>query len=66
MSQESRILRYLERGRSLTPLEALHRFNCWRLSGRIYDLRREGHNIASFAIKTPSGKRIACYRIVKP
>ena len=33
-------------GGSITPLEALRDFGCYRLASRISDLRREGLNIA--------------------
>jgi len=41
MSQKERIKKYLESGKGLTPLGALKLFGCFRLSGRIFDLRRE-------------------------
>ena len=45
MTQKALILKHLLRGMSLTPLEALNRFGCFRLGARIYDLRREGYTI---------------------
>ena len=48
MSQEKAILKYLEtHRRGLTPLDALRKFNCFRLSGRIYDLRQMGYKIST-------------------
>ena len=48
MSQEKAILKYLEtHRRGLTPLDALRKFNCFRLSGRIYDLRQMGYRIST-------------------
>lgn len=44
-SQNAKILAYLESGRSITPIEALNMFDCFRLSARIKDLRNEGHLI---------------------
>ena len=38
-SQSEQILKYLQAGNALTPLEALRKFNCLRLGVRIYDLR---------------------------
>lgn len=64
-SQEKRILAWLQEGLPLTPLMALNQFYCLRLSGRIYDLRKKGHNIQKEIIKTPSGKRIAQYFLPK-
>ena len=46
-TQNKRIEAYLMSGRTLTPLDALHEFNCFRLSARIYDLRKRGLDIES-------------------
>ena len=39
-TQNLQILGYLKKGKPITPLEALEKFGCWRLSARIYDLRK--------------------------
>jgi len=65
MSQEKQILHYLKAGHKLTPLEALKRFGCLRLSGRVYDLRRAGHKIVSDIIEVSDGKHVAQYRLEK-
>lgn len=65
MSQENAILEYLLAGNSITPLESLTRFGCFRLGARIYDLCQAGHNIESTMIKI-NGKRVASYRYAKP
>lgn len=39
-SQTKKILRYLLDGNSITPLEALDRFNCMRLGARIKDIKK--------------------------
>ena len=44
-SQNAQILRWLKKGRSLTPRKALLLFDCFRLSARIYDLRDAGYDI---------------------
>jgi hypothetical protein len=44
-SQVELILHHLKTGKSLTPIQALQSFGCFRLSARIWDLRNEGHNI---------------------
>lgn len=62
-SQNSRILRWLESGRRITPLVALERFRCMRLAGRIYELRGHGYPIEQKMVPTPSGKHVAEYRI---
>ena len=61
-TQNQAILAYLETGARLTPLEALERFGCFRLSGRILELRRQGWNIASELIQVGQ-KRVAQYRL---
>lgn len=64
LSQGEQILQYLKGGHTLTTLEALNYFNCFRLASRISDLRREGHPIVSDMIKTSSSKkRVARYRL---
>ena len=45
LSQEEMILNYLQKGNRLTPIKALLKFDCMRLSGRIFDLRCKGWNI---------------------
>lgn len=55
-SQSDQILAHLQRGRTLTQLDALNLFGCFRLGARIWDLRRRGHRIESRTIETPSGK----------
>lgn len=45
MSQTTQILQALERGETLTPIDALNRFGCFRLGARVYDLRKMGYNI---------------------
>lgn len=46
VSQEKQILKYLKtHKKGITPLDALRLFGCMRLSGRIFNLREEGHDI---------------------
>ena len=47
MSQNKQILNYLLSGKKLTPITALNKFGCFRLSARILDLRKEGHNLTT-------------------
>lgn len=60
-SQERQILAYLKSGKTLTPIQALEMFGCFRLGARIFDLKDKGHDIKTTMIKTYSGKRIARY-----
>lgn len=45
MSQEQAILDYLKTGKSITQLDALKMFGCFRLGARIWDLRKKGYRI---------------------
>jgi hypothetical protein len=45
MTQNKEIIRYLTKGNKLSPLEALERFGCFRLSARILELRKKGFDI---------------------
>ena len=60
-SQRKKILSHLEKGKTITPLEALHKFGCLRLGARIYELRKEGYEIDSKPYKTKSGKYVSMY-----
>lgn len=62
MSQNEKILNHLKQGRTLTPLEALHRFGCLRLAARVNDIKRMGHNIAARKVEA-NGKHFAEYRL---
>jgi len=68
LSQKQRIRAWLESGRTLTPLDALHLFNSFSLAQRIKELRREGMAIKTTMIEIKSGgkkKHIAKYSIKK-
>lgn len=46
MSQNKMILKYLQtHKRGLTPIDALEKFGCFRLSARIADLKEMGYDI---------------------
>lgn len=51
MSQEDAILFALKLGQTLTPIDALKRFGCFRLGARIYDLKKAGHKIDMVLIR---------------
>jgi len=61
-TQRNQILAALLAGEKLTPLDALNRFSCFRLGGRIYDLKQEGYAITSTMVER-KGKRFAEYRL---
>lgn len=66
ISQKAYIIAYLKQGYGITPLEALHIFQCNRLAARIRDLRRMGWHITTTMITVPSGKRVARYTLTDP
>lgn len=47
MSQTDKILFHLSQGKTLTPLEALSLFGCFRLASRINELRSKGYDIVT-------------------
>jgi hypothetical protein len=51
MTQREKVLKALQRGQKLTPLEALNRGMGMRLGGHIYALRKAGHDIRSELVK---------------
>lgn len=63
-SQNKKILTHLQKGKTIDPLSALNLFDCFRLSGRIYDLKQEGHNINCEIVYTKKGKKYAEYSLV--
>ena len=64
MSQNDQLLNYLKQGHSITQLEAVYSFNCFRLGARIHDLKAKGHNIESKRIDTGT-KHFSRYRLIK-
>ena len=62
MSQERDILGYLQSRGSITAIEALQEFGCFRLAARINDLRAKKHNIETYVAKE-NGKKFAIYRL---
>ena len=62
-TQNDQIRMYLETGKSLTAMDALVRFNCFRLAARVKNLRDAGVNIRSELLHTSDGKKYARYWI---
>ena len=62
-SQKARILAYMMEGNSITPLEALERFQSFRLGARIADLKEDGWPIESKWVITNTGKRVKSYSL---
>lgn len=67
MTQEEKIMDYMERHGSITPLEAMEEFGIMRLGARIYDLKEIGVKIITETVtsKNREGKpvRFARYRL---
>ena len=64
-SQTVAIREYLLQGHSITPMDALELFGCFRLGARIADLKKMGMNIKSEIRKDEStGKRYSRYWLV--
>jgi len=61
-SQNGQIKAHLQHGKTITPLVAFVKFGCLRLSGRIYDLRKEGLAIHKRLISS-GGKTFAEYSL---
>ena len=57
MSQTSKILNHLLQGYSITPIEALRRFDCFRLAARIKDIRNEGYDIITVIVDNDKGRK---------
>ncbi|OCG33672.1 MULTISPECIES: helix-turn-helix domain-containing protein [unclassified Gilliamella] len=60
-SQCKNILRHLQSGKTINPLQALDQYGCLRLGARIYDLKKRGHSIDSRMVKSRNGKKYAEY-----
>lgn len=61
MKQADQILEYLKSGRTLTALDALQMFGCFRLAARIWELRGQGYDIQARDKELPNGKHVAAY-----
>tara|TARA_R110002050_G_scaffold198054_1_gene332871 strand:- start:4597 stop:4812 length:216 start_codon:yes stop_codon:yes gene_type:complete len=51
MAQKDRVLDYLKTGRSITTFNAYNELGITRISARIFELRKEGHDIISDTLK---------------
>ena len=63
MTQNARLLNWLESHDGVTQLEAFTMLGCCRLSERIRELERLGIPIDHEPEKTPSGARVIRYRL---
>lgn len=62
MSQADQIAGHLRKGKTVTSVEALEQWGCFRLAARISDLRAQGMNILTETIER-NGKKFARYRM---
>ncbi len=65
-SQIGLVLRHLNTGKEINPLEALNKYGCYRLGAVIYSLKKEGYKIQTRIehFKKPSGRK-GCYAVYK-
>jgi hypothetical protein len=64
-SQSKMIKEYLLSGGSISPLDALKMFGCFRLGARIWDLRhKEGMDIKKETLVLDNNKRVAVYTLI--
>lgn len=64
-AQAARILLHLKSGKSITAIEALNLFGCFRLAARVGDLRDHGYQIKSEPFKTAEGKTVSKYSLIR-
>lgn len=62
-TQKEAILDYLMAGNTITPLEALDKFGCFRLADIIFKLKKDGYNIETAMIKD-GDKWYARYKLI--
>lgn len=61
-TQKELVLERLKEGRSITPLEALSEYGCFRLAAVICELRKDGYGIETEMV-TVNGKTYASYTL---
>lgn len=64
-SQNELLLNHLKMGNTISPIEAIGVYGIHRLSARIYDLKRQGHNIIKELRRDPTGKSYARYKLAE-
>lgn len=63
MTQEQKVLKHLQEGKTLTQLEALYAGMGFRLSDKIFKLRAKGHNITTTMVKVDKNTFVAQYSL---
>ena len=64
MTQETKILNFMLKGNSITPIDALRKFDCFRLAARISDLKKDNYPII-MKLVTKGKKTFASYSIIE-
>ena len=65
-SQSENVLAHLMEGHSITPLDALEQYGCFRLASIIHNLRKDGYKIKTKTVSNlKSGKTYASYKLEK-
>lgn len=62
-TQENMILKHLDTGVGITPIQALTFFGCFRLAAVIHKLKKKGHKITTKIVEK-DGKSYAKYHLV--
>lgn len=60
MTQTEQIRAHLLKHNSITPMEALQKFKCFRLAARIHDLKERGFSVQTVMVER-HGKHFAKY-----
>lgn len=61
--QKTKVLSYLKKHKTITPLQALSKFGCYRLSSIIHRLRDDGHNIITILTEQKGGNKYGTYKL---
>ena len=63
-TQNNQILQHLLDGNSITPIEALKKFGCFRIGARIFELRKQGFIIDTNQVDNGIGNKFAKYTLI--
>lgn len=64
-TQKIRILRHLKRYGQITAVVAFNHYHVMRLASRIWELKKDGHNIESVRVITCRGQYVR-YVLIEP
>lgn len=62
-TQANAILKHMQDGNGITPMDALELCGCFRLNARIADLKKRGYEIITEKVKVDGGKYVARYHL---